>query len=97
MSPSRRPHPGIAPPSSEPFNRLQRFYFYLQENSIIDHDLYISSQAHVGQARVRKAYACALKVITHTGTAARREEAEWGEGEEEGGEEQRGGGGKAEG
>lgn len=93
----RCPHPGTAPPSSEPFNRLQRFYFYLQENSIIDHDLYISSQAHVGQARVRKAYACALKVITHTGTAARREEAEWGEGEEEGGEEQRGGGRKAEG
>lgn len=60
-----RPHPCTAPPSPEPFNRLQRFYFYLQENSIIDHDLYISSQAHVGRARVRKAYACALKAITH--------------------------------
>lgn len=54
-----------SPTFPEPFNRLQRFYFYLQENSIIDHDLYIPSQAHVGRARVRKAYACALKAITH--------------------------------
>lgn len=77
-TPSWCPRPCTAPPSSAPFNQLQRFYFYLQENSIIDHDLYISSQAHVGWAGVQKAHACALKVSIQTGIAARREEAEGG-------------------